>query len=372
MSSDEASSRVTYTSRSSDYEEPSDAGPEYPEYLTPSDDEIPVEDQTYATATSPISLSSGYIDDSGPEEDPKDESEDGPTDHPADGGDDNDDDLSGDDADDEEEAFKEDDDDEEDSEEDDDDEEEEEHLAPTEFTAVSPAVDHVPFAEEIEPFETDKSAATPPPPPPLAYQVDRLLAIPTPPPSPLTPLLSPLSQIPSPPFPVPSPPTTSPTYAEAPLGFRADEIQLRAASPLPSPTSPPTTITITTITTTSEGSSTATAAKQPSLGATHTTVYGFVDLVDNAPRSHVPREVGYGITDTWDELVDAIKEGAPTTLEGVNARVTKLAETHERDTQDLYAHLEDAQDSQAHLSDRVDILLEDRQFHHQTVMLIED
>ncbi|GJR39764.1 putative reverse transcriptase domain-containing protein [Tanacetum coccineum] len=103
-----------------------------------------------------------------------------------------------------------------------------------------------------------------------------------------------------------------------------------------------------------------------------TTVYGFVDLVDDAPRCHVPREVRYGITNTWDELVDAIKEGAPTTLEGVNARVTNLDETHERDTQDLYAHLEDAQDSRAHLSDRVDILLEDRQFHQQTVMLIED
>ncbi|GKD60905.1 hypothetical protein Tco_1298414, partial [Tanacetum coccineum] len=95
-------------------------------------------------------------------------------------------------------------------------------------------------------------------------------------------------------------------------------------------------------------------------------------MVDDAPRRHVPKEVGYGITDTWDELVDAIQEGAPTTLEGVNARVTELAETHERDTQDLYAHLEDAQDSRARLSGRVDILLEDRQFHQQTVMLIED
>ncbi|GKC01710.1 hypothetical protein Tco_0987846 [Tanacetum coccineum] len=30
------------------------------------------------------------------------------------------------------------------------------------------------------------------------------------------------------------------------------------------------------------------------------------------------REVGYGVTDTWDELVDAIQEIAPTTLKGVN------------------------------------------------------
>ncbi|GJW75740.1 retrovirus-related pol polyprotein from transposon TNT 1-94 [Tanacetum coccineum] len=58
-------------------------------------------------------------------------------------------------------------------------------------------MDHVPSTEETEPFETDKSAATPPPPP-----VDRLLAIPTPPPSPLTPLSSPFPHIPSPPLPV--------------------------------------------------------------------------------------------------------------------------------------------------------------------------
>ncbi|GKD86681.1 hypothetical protein Tco_1357835 [Tanacetum coccineum] len=55
---------------------------------------------------------------------------------------------------------------------------------------------------------------------------------PLPPPSPLTLLSSPLPQIPSPPLLVPSPPThTSPTYAEAPLGYRAAGIRLRASSP---------------------------------------------------------------------------------------------------------------------------------------------
>ncbi|GJS21828.1 reverse transcriptase domain-containing protein [Tanacetum coccineum] len=210
--------------------------------------------------------------------------------------DDDDDDSSGDDADneDEEEAS--------------DDEEEEEHLAPADSTAAaSPIMDPVPSTEEIEPFKTDD-------------EVDRLLTIPTPPPSPLTPLSSPLPLIPSPPLPIPSPLATSPTYAKAP--FEVEE------------------------------SLTTVVARQPGLGATRTTDYGFIDMVDDAPRRHVPREIGYGITDTWDELVDAIQEGAPTTLEGVNARLTKLAETHERDTQDLYAHLEDTQDSQAHLSGR--------------------
>ncbi|GJS60864.1 hypothetical protein Tco_0655648 [Tanacetum coccineum] len=153
MSSNEASSRVTYTSISSDYEEPSNVGspgvvvyrydgllmhpvdppsldymsgpeepeqallspdyvpgPEYPEYLALFDEEVPVEDQPYAIVDSPITLSPGYIANSDLEEDLKDELEDGPTDYPADGGDDDDDDdSSGDDTndEDEEEAFKE-------------------------------------------------------------------------------------------------------------------------------------------------------------------------------------------------------------------------------------------------------------------------
>nr|GFA23256.1 hypothetical protein [Tanacetum cinerariifolium] len=91
-----------------------------------------IEDQPYSAANSPIALSPGYIADSDPKEDPGDESEDGPTDYPADGGDDDDDDSSGDDADDKEE--------EEASEKDE--EEEEEHLAPTDL-------ERIPFDKKI-------------------------------------------------------------------------------------------------------------------------------------------------------------------------------------------------------------------------------
>ncbi|GJW88062.1 hypothetical protein Tco_0163402 [Tanacetum coccineum] len=73
---------------------------------------------------------------------------------------------------------------------------------------------------------------------PSEAEVARLLALPIPPQSSLTPLSSPLPQIPSPPLPIsspplplPSPPTTSPTYAEAPLGYKAARIRMRAASP---------------------------------------------------------------------------------------------------------------------------------------------
>nr|GEW22976.1 putative reverse transcriptase domain-containing protein [Tanacetum cinerariifolium] len=260
MSSDETSFGVTYTSISSDYEEPSDVGsvgvvapllsdyvlrPEYPEYLAASDEEVPVEDRPYDAADLPVALSLGYIADLDSKEDLEDESKDGPTDYPADGGDDDDDDSSGDDVDDE---------DENEAYEVDEDEEEEEHLASADSTIA--VVDHVPSAEETELFETDESTVTPPPPPayrttakmsiraqtpipfPYEAEVDKLLTIPTSPPSPLTPLSSPLSQIPSS-FLIPSPPTTSPTYTEAPLGYKTVGIRLRTASPPPLPFSSP-------------------------------------------------------------------------------------------------------------------------------------
>ncbi|GJZ43068.1 hypothetical protein Tco_0590323 [Tanacetum coccineum] len=46
-------------------------------------------------------------------------------------------------------------------------------------------------------------------------------------------------------------------------------------------------------------------------------------------------ETGYGITDTWDEIVEAMLEVAPTTLEGVNQRVTKLATTVRQENEEF-------------------------------------
>nr|GEZ28083.1 hypothetical protein [Tanacetum cinerariifolium] len=72
--------------------------------------------------------------------------------------------------------------------------------------------------------------------------------------------------------------------------------------------------------------------------------YGFADVVKAEMRHRGIREVGYGIRDTWIDPAETVPEMAPTTLEKFNTRVTRLAELHEHDTQDLYALLEDAQD----------------------------
>ncbi|GJU05767.1 hypothetical protein Tco_1122197 [Tanacetum coccineum] len=113
---------------------------------------------------SPTTESPGYVTESDPEEDPEeyedDETEDGPVDYPMDGGDDGDDDdgdSSRDDANDEDE-----------DEEDEEDEEEEEHLAPADSTTVIPADEPVFPPEGTEP----------------RAEVERLLTMTTPSPSP--------------------------------------------------------------------------------------------------------------------------------------------------------------------------------------------
>ncbi|GJZ68700.1 hypothetical protein Tco_0631940 [Tanacetum coccineum] len=125
--------------------------PEYPEYLVPSDDEAPWEDQPLPADASPIALSPGYVADSDPEEDPEEDH----ADYPADGGDDDDEPSDDDDDDDDT-----DDEDEEPFEDEDDDEEEEEHLAPADSPAI-PIVDPIPSAGDTEAFETDEAAPTP-------------------------------------------------------------------------------------------------------------------------------------------------------------------------------------------------------------------
>ncbi|GKF14991.1 hypothetical protein Tco_0056453, partial [Tanacetum coccineum] len=154
--------------------------PVYPEFMPSEDEVLPAEEQPLPAAVSPTADSPGYVPESGPEEDPEEDDDEGPeedpVDYPADGGDDGDD--------------------EDESSDDDEDE-------------SSGSVDHAPSAKDTESFKTDESAATPPPhpayrvtarisirdEPPTPFwsdtKVSRLLAIPTPPPSPLSPWSSP-------------------------------------------------------------------------------------------------------------------------------------------------------------------------------------
>nr|GFB28057.1 hypothetical protein [Tanacetum cinerariifolium] len=174
--------------------------PIYPKYIPLEDEHIlSAEEQPLPPVVSPTAKSPGYVAESDLEEDPKeyeeDEAEDGPVDYPMDKGDDGDDDddgnSSGYDADNEDEDNE-------------DEEEEEEHLALADSTVV------IPIDELVAPPEGTESIIPPPSTDTATIgamitiraqtsislspeaEVERLLAMPTLPPSPLT-LLSPPS-----------------------------------------------------------------------------------------------------------------------------------------------------------------------------------
>ncbi|GJW80028.1 hypothetical protein Tco_0144003 [Tanacetum coccineum] len=127
------------------------------------------------------------------------------------------------------------------------------------------------------------------------------------------------------PLPLPSPLTTSPTDTGAPLGYRAC------------------------LTTPAPGyeigeSSAAGAARQP----------GLTPAVD-----------------TWDEIVEAMMEIAPTTLEGVDQRVTELDTTVRQRTEEFEIRFEEAHDDRAYLGALVNTLYRERLQHRRTALAID-
>nr|GEX23852.1 putative reverse transcriptase domain-containing protein [Tanacetum cinerariifolium] len=350
--------------------------PEYPEYLAPSDDEAPLEDQPLPADASPIAASPDYVADSDPEEDSEEDPEDDQADYPANGGDgddepfddDNENDTDNEDL--EEEPFE----DEEDN------EEKEEHPAPADSSVV-PIIDHVLPVGDTEALEADEPTHAPGSPisiplsqtrlrrarktvrpePPMSASIEPCItrhdALPSPP------LL-----VPSLPLPLPSPLTTSPTDTGAPLGYKAAGIRMRALLPstfrmtdiLEADMPPRKRACLTTPALGFEigESSAAGAARQPR------------PIESNLRRCRV-EQAGYGITDTWDEIVDKLMEIALTKLEGVNERVTKLDTTVRQRTNEFEVHFEDAQYDRALLRARVNTLFRDRPDHRRTAMLMD-
>nr|GEY10141.1 putative reverse transcriptase domain-containing protein [Tanacetum cinerariifolium] len=304
----------------------------YPKYIPLGDEQIlPAEEYPVVL---PTAESPKYVAESDPEEDPEeyedDETEDGLVNHPMDGGDDGDDDdgnSSGYDADDEDE--------------DEEDEEEEEHLASADSAVVIP---------------TDELA-----------KVERLLAMPTPSPSPLTSLSPPsagerLARC-TDPAALPAPLLPPSIYPPPPVDLKDD---------IPESKQPPRKrLCLSTLGSRYEVGESSTRGRGVD--------YRFADTIKAEMRHQGIGEVGFGIRDTWIDPTEAVPEMEPTTLEGVNIRVTELAKLHEHDTQDLYALLKDAQDGRTRISlrvamdsQRVDLLMKDRMTLQETVWIVEE
>ncbi|GJW12192.1 putative reverse transcriptase domain-containing protein [Tanacetum coccineum] len=336
--------------------------PMYPEYIPQEDEILSAEEQPLHAASSPTVDSPGYVPESDLEEEPEEDDEDpeeDPADYPADRDDDDDDD--------------------DDEDEDKDEEEEEEHPAPAD--SVPPV--HRMTAKISIP---DKPSISLPP----TEEVERLLALTTPPPSLLTPLSSPLPHIPSPPFPA-SPPA-SPIH---PLGYRAAMIRQRAETPstshlLPLPTLPPPLLLLSSDHRTDMPEITlpprkrlgidlgprydiresSTAAATRLIGGRRAD-YGFVGTTDTEIRRQRAEEVGYGIRDVWVDPRETVEDVALMTLEGVNTRVIELTAVQEQDTQDIYVVIEDTQDRQTQIYQSVGTLVDDSQYHYETARLLD-
>ncbi|GKE00626.1 hypothetical protein Tco_1388609, partial [Tanacetum coccineum] len=411
------------------------SGPEYP----PSPEFVPRPLLSHLLLNSP-----DYVPESDPEEDLKDDDDEDPEEDPAD---------RGNDGDDEDESSDDDEDDDVDIEGD----EEEEHPAPADSTDVAlPAVGQAPSAEETEPFETDEYAATPPPHPaycvtarisikdetpislPPREKVERLLTMPTPPSSPLSPWSSPLPRIPSPPLPsilsplpvslplpqISSPPlpvsSPVPVLSSSPpaspirlLGYRVAMIRLRAEAastshslPLPPPIilshtrpdapssrAPPLHLLSTDrradrpdvtlpprkrlgialgpryeVRESSSAAVTAAAAR-PTGGLRAD--YGFVANIDREIIQDLERDVGYGITDTWDEMLVDMPRAPATDDTEMGRRMTEFTTRVRQDTDEIYMRLDDEQSERQLMAGRLNMLYRDRRTNARTARLIK-
>nr|GFA36458.1 hypothetical protein [Tanacetum cinerariifolium] len=269
-------------------------------------------------------------------------------------------DSSGDDADDEDE-----------DEDEEDEEEEEERLPLADSTVVVPTI------EPISPPEGTEPAFISLPP---AAEVERLLAMPTPPPSPLTSLSPPSTEeclarcvVPSAhssPPPVPSPflpssrcPTQIQTLRIASTQALVDVVTAALPSPLLPPLPPSLYI-------------------PPPVNCRDDVLeFEFPPHKRSCLSTLGPRyEIGESSTArSIGGPAEAVPEIAPMTLREVNTRVTELVELHEHNTQDLFALLEDDEDSRTRISHRVtidskrvDLLMKDRIAHQETILIVEE
>nr|GEU83480.1 hypothetical protein [Tanacetum cinerariifolium] len=319
----------------------------YLEFMPPADEVFLAEEQPLPAAVSATTDSPGYIADFDPEKDP--------TDYPVDGGDDDvDDDGSSDDEEDDD-----DNDDDDDEEDEDEDEEEEEYPAPVNFILPPPV--HRTTARISIPVQAPTPFWS-------EAEIDKLLAIPSPLPAPLS---------------------LCPTY---PLGYRATMIRLRAETPSTSHSPPPnhldqrhhhqghllpiplpTSLLLLLLPSTRYRVNVPKVTLSPqkrlciALGLRYEVSkssfspiarpargfrvdYGFVATLDDEIRCDCERDVGSEIIDTWDEMLVVMPGVLATNETELGRRMSNFVTTVRQDTDEIYERLDDAQDDKVLMS----------------------
>ncbi|GJV32598.1 hypothetical protein Tco_1392998 [Tanacetum coccineum] len=99
--------------------------------------------------------------------------------------------------------------------------------------------------------------------------------------------------------------------------------------------------------------------------------YGFVGTLDAEIRRDPDREIGYGITDIWEDL-DEITEDIPTTDVAVLSQMmTDFVTAVRQDTDEIYGRLDDAHDDRLLMSGQLNLLRRDRRAHARMARLME-
>nr|GEZ17641.1 hypothetical protein [Tanacetum cinerariifolium] len=233
-----------------------------------------------------------------------------------------------------------------------------------------------------------------PPSPDYVPEIVRLLAISSPPASPLSPWSSPPPQIPFTPLPpilLPPLPVLSPVPPPSPirsLSYRAAMIRLRAEAastshspPLQLPSAsrredrpevtlpPQERLGIALGPRYEVGESSSAVAARPAGGLRED--YGFVATMDREVMRDPKREVGYRITDSWDEIVETL-QGAPDSIDTELGGYMREFETRVRqDTDEIYMRLDDEQTERQLSAGRLNMLFRDKRAHAYTRRLME-
>ncbi|GKF85923.1 hypothetical protein Tco_0253750 [Tanacetum coccineum] len=93
--------------------------------------------------------------------------------------------------------------------------------------------------------------------------------------------------------------------------------------------------------------------------------------MDRKIRRDLERGVGYGITDTWDEmLVDMLGEPATDDIE-LGRRMTEFSTRVRQDTNEIYVRLDDEQTERQLMAGQLNMLYKDRHAHARTTLLME-
>nr|GFC93051.1 hypothetical protein [Tanacetum cinerariifolium] len=94
--------------------------------------------------------------------------------------------------------------------------------------------------------------------------------------------------------------------------------------------------------------------------------YGFVATIDREIMRNPEREVGYGITNSWDEIVETL-QGAPVSTDTeLGGYVREFESRVRQDMDEIYTRLDDEQTKRQLLAGRLNMLFSDRRAHAYT------